>query len=241
MANYSSKDVGFLLVGGYSLLGQTTTITEDLSTILENTTSLGDAWHEFSPVGVSRASLSQGGFFDDTADSVNTALVTLAGTSRVLSYGVEGNTVGKKFVGFSGSIESKYERIASLNAVHRANASHSGSGIVEEGLILHALGARTADGDSTGADSIDNLASSANGGSAFLHVVAYSGFTSVVFKVQDSSDDISYTDLVTMTTVTAIGAERKTVAGTVKRHLACLWDVTGSGSVTFMFGFKRNP
>jgi hypothetical protein len=241
MAVYSSKDVGFLLVGGYSLLGQTTTITEDLSTVLENTTSLGDAWHEFSPVGVSRASISQGGFFDDTADSVNTALVTLAGTSRVLSYTVEGNTVGKKFVGFSGTIQSKYERIASLNAVHRANASHSGSGIVEEGVILHALGARTSDGDSTGADSIDDLALSSNGGSGFLHVVAYSGFSSVVFKVLHDTDDSGYADLITFATVSGITAERKTVSGTVNRYLACSWDVTGSGSVTFMIGFKRNP
>lgn len=241
MANYNSSNVAFLLVDGYSLLGQTTTITENVSAILENTMALGDSWHEFSPVGVSRAEISQGGFFDDTANSVNTALVTVGGTSRVLSYGVEGNTVGKRFMGLSGTIQNKYERIASLNAVHRANASHAVSGIAEEGLIHHALGAETVDGDTTGADSLDFGASSANGGSAYLHVVAYSGFTSVVFKVLHDTNDSGYATLGTFTTITAIGSERITFAGTVDRYTACSWDVTGSGSVTFMIGIRRNP
>lgn len=240
MANYSSKDVGFVLLGPYSIHSDTTQLSDKIEALTDETTTLGDTWEECAAVGVSKASITQQGFFNDENDALHEALSELQGTSRVFSYSVEGNTVGKRFIGYAGAMEVDYERIASLGKLHRATATYQGNGSVEEGLILHALGARTSDGDSTGDDSIDHAALTSNGGSAYLHVIAYSGFSSVVFKVLHDTDDSGYADLVTFATITAVGSERKTVTGTVNRHLACSWDVTGSGSVTFMIGFKRN-
>jgi hypothetical protein len=239
MGTHGSNDVAFFLLGGYSLLGDSTEIGDKIEALTDETMSLGDSWPEHTDLGVRKADLTQNGFFNDATNAMHTALNEQQGVSRVLVYGLEGNTVGKKFVGYAGAMEVDYARLLSLKALHRANASYQGNGQVDEGLILHALGARTTDGDSTGADSIDNLASSANGGVAYLQVIAYSGFSSVVFKVLHDTDDSGYADLVTFTTVTAIGAQRQTVAGTINRHLAASWDVTGSGSVTFMIGFKR--
>lgn len=239
MGNYSSKDVGFVLVGGYDLRADSGELRIKTEQLTDRQTSLGDSWEEHALLGLSKAEVVQSGYFNDAVDGGNAALVGL-GASRVMSIGIEGNTVGRKFLGFQGAMQVDYERLASLSALHRANAMFRGSGQVDRGVILHALGARTADGNSEGADSVDNGALSAGGGVAYLHVVAYTGFTSVVVKVRHSSDDVTYADLVTFASVTAIGAERATVGVTVNRHLAVDWNVTGSGSITFMVGFRRN-
>jgi hypothetical protein len=76
---------------------------------------------------------------------------------------------------------------------------------------------------------------------AALHVTAYSGLTNVVFKVQsdDNGGFSSATDRITFTTVTAIGSEWKSVAGSFssETHLRVNVDVTGSGSVTWTVVF----
>lgn len=238
MSVFGPDDVGFICLGAYSLLGDSVEIRDKIEALTDVTHSLGDTWQEHSAVGLKRAEVSQNGYFNDTADAIHTALNGNQGTSSVFSYGVEGNTVGKKFIGYNGALEVDYERIATLDKLHRVTVTYRGNGQVDEGIILHALGARTSDGDST-ASAVDNLASSASGGVGYLHVVAYSGFTSVVFKIRHAAVS-TYADLITFTTVTAIGAERATVAGTVERNLAVDWNVTGSGSVTFVVGFKRN-
>ena len=241
MSTYGPDDVGFILLGGYSLLGDSVEIRDKIEALTDDAHSLGDTWQEHAAVGLMRSEVSQKGYFNDTTNAIHTALNGNQGISSVFSYGVEGNTLGKKFIGYNGALVVDYERIASLDKLHRISVTYRGNGQVDEGLILHVLGAETSDGDSEGSPtSVDNGGSSADGGVGFLHVVAYSGFTDVVFKIRDSSDDSTYADLITFSTVTGIGAERATVAGTVDQYLAVSWDVTGSGSVTFMVGFKRN-
>lgn len=104
---------------------------------------------------------------------------------------------------------------------------------VDMGFIVHALGAETVDGNGT---SVDRLASSANGAVAVLHATAYSGLTNAAIKIQHSTDNSAWSDLVSFTTITAIGAERKLVAAatTVNRYVRVVTDVTGTGSVTFL-------
>lgn len=73
---------------------------------------------------------------------------------------------------------------------------------------------------------------------AAVHVVAYSGFTNCVFKVQ--SDDAvgfpSATDRITFATVTGVTSEFASVAGSFssETHHRIFADVTGSGSITFV-------
>lgn len=107
---------------------------------------------------------------------------------------------------------------------------------VDMGVVLHALGAETADGNGT---AVDNAASSAGGGVATLHVTAYSGLTNAVIKVQHSTDNSAWSDLITFTTVTAVTAQLSTVTGTVNRYVRATVDVTGTGSVTYAVAFAR--
>jgi hypothetical protein len=108
---------------------------------------------------------------------------------------------------------------------------------VEMGYVLAPLAARTADANGTSVDrGASPLTPTTRGATAALHVTAFSGFTGVVVKVQHSPDNSAWADLATFTTVTAVGAQRISVADgtTVNRYVRALTDVTGTGSITFL-------
>lgn len=138
MTQYASKDVPFFLVGGYSLLSQVGSFDDGGSeAVLKETTPLGVAWPRMADTGSRRIGpIVQDGWFDDAVGSTHDALKT-PGTSRVLCYGLEGNTKGKHFIGFSGAMQSKYTRTVQLDDFHRARAEYAGNGEVEQGVILH--------------------------------------------------------------------------------------------------------
>jgi len=243
MARKGSPDVGFALFDGRSILSTLTEVDIGREVVLEDNTVLGDADEAWAPVGLKRGTLSQRGFFDDAANSVHDHLVALV--QRTAAIALEGNTIGKKFIGWAGAITTKYRRIASKGTLHKAEADYTVTGPVEEGIILHAHTQETAAGNTEGASSVDNLASSANGGAGYAEVsqLTLGGYTNVALKIRHSADDITYADLIAFTVVTAAPTgERKTVAGTVNRHLASSWAYGGAGagqSVTFVVGFAR--
>jgi hypothetical protein len=107
---------------------------------------------------------------------------------------------------------------------------------VDWGVAVHDLGAETANGNSTG---VDNTTSSANGGVGSVHVTAYTGLTNIVVKIQHSTDNSTYADLITFTTATGVTSQRSTVTGTVNRYVRALWTVSGTGSATFAAAFAR--
>lgn len=245
MANFGGADAAFFLIDGYSVLGVLTEISDEQEVVTEDAKPLGTKYPQPTPTGDVMANLTQNGFYDDATDGVNDALADKQGVARVVTYGFEGNTIGKYCVGLSGSYASKYTRVISKGALHKANANYSIAGIVERPRILHELSAEAGDGNTEGAESVDAGASSANGGSGYVQVsaVTLSGRPSVTPKIRHSADDVTYADLISFTAVAARTAERKTVAGTVNRHLATSWAWGGAGgapSFTFLIGFHRN-
>lgn len=103
--------------------------------------------------------------------------------------------------------------------------------MVDMGVVLHDHTAETADDDG---DSVDRGASSPNGAAASLHLTAYTGLTNIIVKIQDSPDDAIWSDLITFSTATAATYQFLTVAGTVDRYVRASWNVTGTGSATFL-------
>lgn len=322
MAKRSSADVAFFLLDGLSLLGYSSDLSDGREAITEDVMPLGQAWPQPLPTGAKRAEFSQAGWYDDTVNGYHTALNEQQATLRVLTYGFSGNTIGQPFSGAAGVYAQQYGRVATRNALHKATAKYAITGVAEDGVILHALGAETADGNTEGATSVDRngettvptvaiaTSSVANptvittstphglvsgdkvmiaghsgstpavngeqtatvtgattftvpinvtvggtggtvkrlstqeGGAAYLacSALTLAGYTNLTVKVRHSQDDATYVDLVAMTARTGTGAERKTVAGTVYRHLAAAWAWTGAGAAktgTFMLGFAR--
>jgi hypothetical protein len=245
MTKYGSADVAFLLFGGRDIKGFMTTVNLTREAKIEETTGLGVADETHAKVGVNMARLTQSGFFDDAAGASNEALVGLAET--VAAIGLAGNVIGRAFIGMDGAIQATYDRNPSKDELHKAAAAMTMDGAVEEGVILHELSAETSDPGDTESDSVDNAASSANGGAGYLEVTALAlgGYTSVQVTIRDSADDISFADhsdgafaVVTVTNT----AERIPLTGTIRRYAAIDWDFIGSGSsqsITFMVGLVR--
>jgi hypothetical protein len=245
MAKYSSADCGFLLIGGYSILGHTTELSESSSAEIKDKSALGMAWREHGYVGLKSGEIIQNGFWDDDTGATHDLLKAGNGTTRVGMFNFNGNTAGKDYVGWEGLIQVGHERKASVGEWHGAAGKYTISGAVDQGKILHALGAETTASNTEGALSQDAGASSANGGAGILECssLTLGTATNFIAKIRHSADDITYADLITFTALTAFGAERKTVTGTVNRHLATAWAGTGwpggGSTATFAIGFAR--
>lgn len=90
----------------------------------------------------------------------------------------------------------------------------------------------------TNGTSVDNAASSANGGIGYLHLTASSGGT-WAFTIQHSTDNSTFSDLITFSANgSAVTAEQGTVTGTVNRYVR-FRAVRTSGTVTAWVAFVR--
>lgn len=146
-----------------------------------------------------------------------------------------GTAIGTFAVSIIGDV-SEYAQDASVSdAVGYAVTAVPDEG-PDMGFVAHALGAETVDGNGT---AVDRGAGTTNGATATIHATAYSGLTSAAIKVQHSTDNSSWSDLVSFTSLTAVGSERKVVAAgtTVNRYVRVVTDVTGTGSITFLVAF----
>ena len=239
MAKYGPSSVSFFLVGGNSLAGATSSMTYKKTGGAEETQSLGDSWAESTPTGKMSAELSQTGWCDDAAGSSVAALGGNETTSQVVCVAPAGGAAGAAVTGFEGAFGAEVERLVEKDGLAKLNCTYTVTGAVEEGKVIEALTAQTANGNSS---SLDNSASSASGGSGYLQVTAKSGTSpTMAVKVQHSADDSSFADLITFTTASDLTAERKTVSGTVNRYLRVNRVVGGSSSpsVTYMVAFSR--
>jgi len=196
-----------------------------------------DAGERWDP-GLISGGVSLGGFVD-TAAGLRSAAAAAAGVddSLVSTILPAGNTVNNMAFMAVSDLASFMTDVVVTDTTPITIEGQPDDG-VDIGFLLHALAAETADGNGTG---LDNTTSSAAGAVANLHVTAYSGFTSVVFKVQHSTDNSSWADLITFTTVTGVTQERvkTTSSTTVNRYLRSFWDVTGAGSATFAIAAAR--
>lgn len=239
----------FLLADGYDL---TASVVQGLNAKTINRlegpfVGLGNNRDQYAPIGVRGHELTQGPAFFDTATGRSHAALGAPNvtadpnaTARIVCFGVDGEVIGRFFTGYEGAFQSEYELLAAGEELQKAVGRYAVSGEGNDGVILQPVEAKTADWNTEGSP-VDNAASSANGGVGYLQVVLSTGFTNFVGKIRHSTDDITYTDLITFTdNVSAPFAERIAVAGTVNRYLAFDGNVTGSGSITVFCGFSRS-
>lgn len=246
MARKSSADVGFLLIGGRSVLGAPLTeIGESRERLVEQVDGLGDTDDKWGDVGVSQFEMTQSGFYNSGTGSYHEALEL--SNPQVLMYGPEGNAIGDDIVALSG-VRTTYNRLPARGEFHKANAVYKAEDGPEElgksRISAHHV-ARTTAGP-TDTASHDWTAATTVGGAAYLGVSALTlgGYTNLTVKVRHSTDDISFSDLVTFTVVTsAPAAERKTIAGTINRYTLTRHEFIGAGSgqtATFAVGIGRS-
>jgi len=155
MAMYGSNSIGFFLASGYNLLASKLQgIAEKVAAAQTRTDGLGDAWAEHTPTGMKESTLSQdGAFYDAGTNLAHEAHRTPPTTaSRVVCLAFEGNTMGKRFIGWSGAMTTAYEVLANLGNLTKANATYTISGNRDEGIILQPLETKTGDWNTESSD-----------------------------------------------------------------------------------------
>lgn len=192
--------------------------------------------------GLTDGTISLSGMFDGAANAIDAEMTDVFGNNdgSVISISPSGvTTIGTRMISATGKLTS-YEVSSPVGDVVAANVEFQADAGVGSAVSLHALGAETATVNSA---SVDNSASSSNGGFATLHVTVNTMDGNSVFKVQHSSDDSTWADLSTFSTVatTVISAERKTVANgaTVNQYLRAVLTTAATGSITYHINFAR--
>lgn len=201
-----------------------------------NTTTFGNDDEVFLP-GLLSASLTVGGLFDASASASDPTFASMVDsqTTHLVTVGHGGGAIGDGAILFNG-VCTQYGITGAHNDAVRLNVGFTGSAAVRNGVMLHALEAETGTGNFS---SVDQTASSSNGGIANLHVTAFSG-TNCTIKVQDSANNSTWADLITFSSVTGVTQQRATVTGTVDRYVRCIISAGTFSSVTFAVSFARN-
>lgn len=229
-------------VGKYDLTTFFTSATTTNSVETVDSTTFGSANKSYV-VGQKEGTVSFEGLWTGVADEVDAALLAALGgsTPTPITVGPEGAAIGRKAKLLDAN-ETSYEVSSAIADLVSISAEAQATDGLDGGVLLAAQQAVTATVDNA---SVDNSASSANGGVAHLHVTANTRDGAATIKVQHSSDNSTWVDLVTFTATTSATttSQRSVVAAgtTVNRYLrAKVSSLSGStGSLTITVGFAR--
>ena len=225
----------------------------DVSITQENevaeTTAFGDTNKSYL-LGLRAGTLSMSGMWSADTDGSDEELQALLGnaTTPLLTVREGAAAIGGSAV-IAQANETNYAISSPVADVHTVTADFectpnqvSNLTFALAGGVQLTAGASIAHGSLGNLSSVDNSASSANGGAATLHIPTNTVNGNTTIKVQHSANDASWADLITFTDVGASTktSELKAVSGTVNRYLRASASTAGSsGSITFMIAFAR--
>jgi hypothetical protein len=212
------------------------TTTQEIETA--ETTAFGDDDKTYI-VGLSDATISTSGMFDSTAGASDAVLSgIIAQEDNTFTVLPEGAVAGRRSILANGQLTS-YEISSPVGDVVAISAEVQADGGLFHGVALTGL---QVTGSSASVAPVDNTTGTSNGVLANLHVVENNHDGNTTVKVKHSVDDVTYTDLVTFTAVSAsaTAGETITTTGTVNRYLAADATLAGSsGSVTYQLSVAR--
>lgn len=189
--------------------------------------------------GLKDGTFSLSGMFDGVANGVDVVLSNVIGSATLQPITVATSAAAVGDVAFSGStIETSYEVSSPVGDVVSANMEAQVSGGIDRAVLLAARASVSATGNQT---SVDQAASSTGGAVGYLHLTANAQTGTTIVKVQHSTDNVTFTDLITFTTVTAgtTASERVAVTGTVNRYVRAQYTLSGTGADTITVAFSR--
>lgn len=209
------------------------------------TTTFGSANKTYA-IGQKDGSVTFEGLFDGSTNAVDQVLATaVAATSKkIITVGSEGAGIGRR-AKLLNTDETSYEISSAVADMVTISAEAQASGTVggiDGGVLLAAQQAVTAPAQNT---SVDNAASTPNGGVGHLHVTGNTRDGAATIKIQHSANNSTFADLVvfTNTTNSTTTSERIEVAAgtTINRYVRVNISSLGgsSGSLTITVGFAR--
>ena len=225
----------------------------DVSVSLDNdvaeTTAFGDTNKAFI-LGTRGGTLSMSGMWASDTDGSDEELVALLGnaTTPILTVRQGAAAIGSRAIiaqanETSYAITNPVADVATISADFECTPNQvSNLTFALAGGVQLTAGASIAHGSLGDLSSVDNAASSANGGAGTLHVPTNTVGGNTTIKIQHSANDSTWADLISFTVVgsSAKTSEIKAVSGTVNRYLRATASTAGSsGSITFMVAFAR--
>jgi len=213
-------------VGGHNLSAYFKSASPKASADTADVTCLGAAVKSYL-AGLKDATLSLEGVFDGAADAVDEELAAIFGSDdKVLSVYPGGESaVGTVGYGMQAT-HTGYEVTAEVGGVVSCSAEFQSDVAIERILSLHPLAAVAAPANGT---THNNSAATTDGGSAYLHITAWTG-TDFTVSIRHSTDNFAASDdeLVAFTQATAIGAERVAIAAgtTVRQYVRAVFSGT---------------
>ena len=224
-----------LLVGDFHLAAHSSQVSAPFTVDTHDVTVFTDGGDRSFIAGRQSSTFAVSGFYS-TAAHADLADWQSDGATP-LTYGISGFSVGSEAWLVNG-IETSFNTVAAGDDASKFDLTAQTDGATNLlGVVLHDLGAETADGSSS---SVDGGAASSGGAVAHLHVTAYSGFTDVNIIVEDSANNSDWATIGTFTEITAATSQRLEIAGTVRRYTRVTVDVDGTGSVTYAAALARN-
>jgi hypothetical protein len=187
-------------------------------------------------VGLRDGTVSVGGYWDGAANAVDSIMATAIGSdsSSVLSIADEGLTIGNRCL-VAQAIDTSYQitgavgDAVSVSAEFQCEGTGTGGSGAYRGVVLSTLSSQSGAGP-TSLTAVDNGAASTNGLIANLHITSNTASLTVI--IQHSTDNVTYTNLVTFTAAAGVASEHKITTGTVNRYLRVQWSGT-AGTRTF--------
>lgn len=232
-----------LITGAFPLSAYATSVEPTLSRAVIDRTSLADDNFVFIP-GMTMSALTVSTMLDSTT-SAGSYWATLTGfysagtlvPITVSPSGISVNSPTFMAEGYMTTMTGGSEVAAGVDS----DLTFTTTGPADSGRNLLAHAALTS---TTNGTSVDNAASSANGGVAHLHVTAVSGTTPTLdVIIEHSSNNSTWTTLGTFTQVTTTTASQRLViaAGTtVNRYLRAKATIAGTNpSYTVSVAFAR--
>ena len=225
----------------------------DVSVSLDNdvaeTTAFGDTNKAFI-LGTRGGTLSMSGMWASDTDGSDEELVALLGnaTTPILTVRQGAAAIGSRAIiaqanETSYAITNPVADVATISADFECTPNQvSNLTFALAGGVQLTAGASIAHGSLGDLSSVDNAASSANGGAGTLHVPTNTVNGNTTIKIQHSANNASWADLISFTVIGASTktSELKAVSGTVNRYLRASASTAGSsGSITFMIAFAR--
>lgn len=225
----------------------------DVSVSLDNdvaeTTAFGDTNKAFI-LGTRGGTLSMSGMWASDTDGSDEELIALLGnaTTPILTVRQGAAAIGSRAIiaqanETSYAITNPVADVATVVADFECTPNQvSNLTFALAGGVQLTAGASIAHGSLGDLSSVDNAASSANGGAGTLHVPTNTVNGNTTIKIQHSANNASWADLISFTVIGASTktSELKAVSGTVNRYLRATASTAGSsGSITFMVAFAR--
>mgnify|MGYP001056019634 CR=1 FL=1 len=227
-----------VLVSQYDLSAFMNDSTFEASVDNPTTPTYGSTSQRRTLVGLKDGNASFEGYWSGTAGEARAVLEAALGASSalVVSVGNPDSVLGSLARLISGR-EASYSVTTPVDGPVPISAQIEADGGVDFGVWLHELSAETATGNES---SVDNGASSANGGVGHIHCLSVSASDTLDSVIAHSTDNSTFAPLITFTQLSAAGSERKEVTGTVNRYVREEHTLGGAAiSINYAVSFAR--